>query len=484
MYTSRLAGLVCTLIATAVFSTSANAQSADEAYQEAYELVLSENWSAAGTALRNFASNHSGSKWDDDARYWQCHVSEKQGDNLERVFECYQDFVGDYDGSSWADDAESSMVRVGKRLVDSGHREYDAILKSLGGSLEDDVRLAALDALWQSGDERALDALIGMYDDKASPTFKKKIIFGLSQFESPKASMKLRQIAEGDADMEARKDAIFWIVESGGDDAIDLLESLMSPDQPVEIQKKVVFAYSQLDEAGVDPLINIAKTSEHKDVRKDAVFWLGQTGGPKVVAFYADLLNNSGEPEVQKQALFGLHEMGDSASIRKLGDIARSHESIELRKEAIFWIGQTGSSQATDIIASVEGSNPPAEVMKQIVFVYSQMGESGLDKLENLSRSHPDSKIRKEAMFWIGQSGGARAVRVINDVLDNSNDPEMLDQALFSLGQIDDDAAVERLIDIAKNHNDQDVRKRAVFYLGQSDSEKAKDALLDIVRGN
>lgn len=483
MKMSRIKGIIGALVLLFVADVT-YAQSADEAYQAAYELVLSENWSAASDALRSFSANHSGSKWEDDAQYWQCHAAEKRGDNLERVFECYQEFVSEYDRSSWVDDAESSMVRVGKRLVDSGHREYDAILKSLGSSIEEDVRLAALDALWQSGDAQALEAMVGLYDEGGSPAFKKKIIFGLSQFEDPAANRKLRQIAENDPDMEARKDAIFWIVESGGEEALSLLESLMTQNQSVEIQKQVVFAYSQMDNDGVDPLINIARTSRHEEVRKDAVFWLGQLGGPRVVAFYDELFSNSDDPVIQKQILFGLYEMGDEASVGKLAEVARTHPNVDLRREAIFWIGESNSRQAADLIDSIARSNPPQEVMKQIVFVYSQMGDAGLDKLEEISRNHPDLKVRKDALFWLGQEGGSRATRIVDEVLANSNDPEMLDQALFALGQMESEDAVDRLIDLAKHHENQDVRKRAVFYLGQSDHEKAKAALLDIVRGN
>ena len=484
MNTIRYIGAIAIAMMTAWSVTTASAQSAADDYQAAYELVLDENWNDAANALRSFTRNHADSKWVDDAQYWQCHVSEKKGDNLERVFECYEEFVDDYGSSSWANDAESSMIRVGQRLVSSGKREYEAIIKSLGNSSEEEVRLAALDALWQSGDERALDAILGLYDEGGSKKYRKKLIFGLSQFDSPRAASKLREIALNDENPEIRKDAIFWIVDNGGKDALDLLATLSDPSQPIEVQKQVVFAYSQLDEDGVDPLIKLARTSPHEDIRKDAVFWLGQIGGSEVVAFYDDLLQNSTDPEVQKQVLFGLHEIGGDESLRKLADVAKSNKNVDLRKDAIFWISQTDHQSAPGLIESIAASNPSPEIMKQVVFAYSQMGPDGLRRLNELARSHPDLTVRKESIFWVGQEGGSQATALFDDLLSSSTDEEILGQVVFALGQLDDDAGVDKLIDLAKNSQNAKVRKDAIFWLGQSDSEKARTALLQIVRGN
>ena len=59
----------------------------------------------------------------------------------------------------------------------------------------------------------------------------------------------------------------------------------------LEIRKQAVFALSQrpADES-VPALIRIARTSPHREVRKSALFWLGQSGDPRALALFEELL--------------------------------------------------------------------------------------------------------------------------------------------------------------------------------------------------
>ena len=55
--------------------------------------------------------------------------------------------------------------------------------------------------------------------------------------------------------------------------------------------KKAVFALSQLpkDEA-VPQLIHVAETNKDPVVRKEAFFWLGQSGDPRALTFMESVL--------------------------------------------------------------------------------------------------------------------------------------------------------------------------------------------------
>lgn len=91
---------------------------------------------------------------------------------------------------------------------------------------------------------------------------------------------------------ETRKQAVFWLGQAAGDAATAGLDSL-SRDSNVDrdVQKAVVFAFSQRPrEEGVPALIRIARTHRDPDVRRDAVFWLGQSNDPRAVALFEELL--------------------------------------------------------------------------------------------------------------------------------------------------------------------------------------------------
>jgi hypothetical protein len=52
-----------------------------------------------------------------------------------------------------------------------------------------------------------------------------------------------------------------------------------------------VFALSQLPrDEGVPKLIDVARTNRNPQVRKQAMFWLGQSNDPRALSFFAEVL--------------------------------------------------------------------------------------------------------------------------------------------------------------------------------------------------
>jgi hypothetical protein len=95
-----------------------------------------------------------------------------------------------------------------------------------------------------------------------------------------------------DAPGESRKQAIFWLGQAAGDRATaGLTELADAADDQKEIRESAVFALSQLhDGSGVTSLIKLARTSRHGDVRRNALFWLGQSDDPRALDLFEELL--------------------------------------------------------------------------------------------------------------------------------------------------------------------------------------------------
>ena len=73
--------------------------------------------------------------------------------------------------------------------------------------------------------------------------------------------------------------------------ALVALVGVLADDPETEVKKKAVFALSQLPkEEGVPMLIQVAKTNRNPEVRKQAMFWLGQSRDPRAVTFFEDIL--------------------------------------------------------------------------------------------------------------------------------------------------------------------------------------------------
>jgi len=98
-----------------------------------------------------------------------------------------------------------------------------------------------------------------------------------------------RLVRDSGAMLDSRKEALFWLGQSDAPtaDLVRLYDDL----EPEPLRDHATFVLSQRrDEAAVDKLIDIARHDRDLDVRKRAMFWLGQSRDPKAVKFFRDVL--------------------------------------------------------------------------------------------------------------------------------------------------------------------------------------------------
>ena len=90
-----------------------------------------------------------------------------------------------------------------------------------------------------------------------------------------------------------------------------------------------------------------------------------------------------------------------------------------VRKQAVFWLSQEASEEATRGLTELaESEREDQALRKQAVFALSQLRNGqGIAPMIRLARSDPDPVIRKQAIFWLGQSGDPRAVAFFEEVL-------------------------------------------------------------------
>ncbi len=91
---------------------------------------------------------------------------------------------------------------------------------------------------------------------------------------------------------DRRRTAVFWLSQAAGDAATRALDSIVVDDRgDREVRKQAVFALSQRSgNEGVPALIKIARTNPDPELRKTALFWLGQSNDPRAVDLFEEIL--------------------------------------------------------------------------------------------------------------------------------------------------------------------------------------------------
>jgi hypothetical protein len=102
----------------------------------------------------------------------------------------------------------------------------------------------------------------------------------------------LRLARDDNRPSSLRGNAVFWLGQMAGD-AITKNLTELSGDAAVEreVRKQAVFALSQRPKQdGVPALIQIARTNRDPEIRKTALFWLGQSKDPRALALFEEIL--------------------------------------------------------------------------------------------------------------------------------------------------------------------------------------------------
>jgi HEAT repeat protein len=150
---------------------------------------------------------------------------------------------------------------------------------------------------WISQNPRSGGAeyLIQLYPRLDDDELKERAIFGIAQTSSAEArGWLLERAGDRSESIDLRKNALFWAGQMGGLPAGDL-QGLYDTLSDLEMKEQVIFVASQMsDREAVDFLMEIARSERDEDLRKRALFWLGQSKDPRVSEFLLTLIRGGG----------------------------------------------------------------------------------------------------------------------------------------------------------------------------------------------
>ncbi|MEW5918522.1 MAG: HEAT repeat domain-containing protein, partial [Gemmatimonadota bacterium] len=173
---------------------------------------------------------------------------------------------------------------------DQGH----SALRDLAGSdnTPEEIRSEAIFWLGQKASSENSQFLRDLFKRVRSRELKDKIIFSLSQQRNTGSEQWLLDIAVDQSEStDIRKQALFWAAQNRGI-AFERLAQLYDRTNDAEIKEQLIFGFSQRGNSreAVDKLMSIARTDRDKEMRKKAIFWLGQSRDPRVLDFLAELI--------------------------------------------------------------------------------------------------------------------------------------------------------------------------------------------------
>jgi HEAT repeat protein len=194
------------------------------------------------------------------------------------------------------------LVRNGSRelqknavfsLSQLGGGEGNAALRDLAGSenTPEEIRSESIFWLGQKNSTENGTFLRELFKRVRSHDLKDKIIFSLSQQRGTGSEQWLIDIAMDQSEtIEIRKQALFWAAQNKGV-PFERLAQMYDRTNDTEIKEQLIFGFSQRNSReAVDKLMSIARSDRDKEMKKKAIFWLGQSRDPRVLDFLAELI--------------------------------------------------------------------------------------------------------------------------------------------------------------------------------------------------
>ena len=245
---------------------------------------------------------------------------------------------------------------------------------------------------------------------------------------------------------------VYWLGRANNEESLAYLKALAESNTDRKFAEHCVMALALHDDQRVGGMLKtFVRDSRVEKIRSSAVFWLGQIGGE--LQFLSDLVANEQEAiEVRKQAAFAIGVGKDKSALTTLQTLypvvtnrqvkeqiifaasindnqdeavtflinqASNERDAHLKKQAIFWLGQKAGERSLKALGDTVNSNDEeTEVQKQAVFAISQRArDEAVPLLIRIAKTHAKGAVRKQAMFWLGQTGDERAVAFFKEVL-------------------------------------------------------------------
>lgn len=154
-------------------------------------------------------------------------------------------------------------------------------------------------------------------------------------------------------------------------------------------------------------------------LREDALFWLGHARGAEGLTVVTRVAREDADDEVRSRALFAMSQSREPGRLAAIEQVLRAEQDPDVRREGYFAVSQTGLPGARAILEQAARTEREKDAISGAVFGLSQLPDgAGVDAMIALAKRRDlEPKVRREALFWLGESKDPRASAALDEIL-------------------------------------------------------------------
>ncbi|UCE20968.1 MAG: HEAT repeat domain-containing protein [Candidatus Aminicenantes bacterium] len=240
----------------------------------------------------------------------------------------------------------------------------------------------------------------------------------LHRISKGKSEIQDARMIDLDQTFEFEEQPLYWLGEADNEESFRFLESEFEAGD-LSLQKTLLSAICSHDNPKAHDLLRrIVFGNYAREVRKNAIFWLGNIRDAKSLGYLKEIFKKENNTELKKQAVFAIQLSNEKEAVTELIQIAKNDRNQEIRKNAIFWLGQKASKECVKVLKDVVQGDEDVELKNHAVFAISRLPkDQSVPMLIDNAKTNKSSEVRKKAIFWLGQTGDERALKFFEEIL-------------------------------------------------------------------
>jgi HEAT repeat protein len=221
------------------------------------------------------------------------------------------------------------------------------------GSEDPELRKTAIGRL--ADREGAFDNLVRLYDADRGSDIRERLLNVFADSDDPRALAKLLEVARTGDNVELRKFAQRRLGDKNSEAMLDELLRIYQTENDADVKRNILNALSDMDSPrAAVKLREIARNpAEDATLRRHVINHIGERDDAQTVELLISLYDAEQNPDIKRALLNALGDSNQKIALRKLMQIARADASLDLRRQAIRQIGQSKDPEALRFLEDI-----------------------------------------------------------------------------------------------------------------------------------
>lgn len=352
---------------------------ASRRYSSAKRALNKRDWERA-IELFNDVIEDGGAK-SDGALYWMAYAQYRMG-SADEALATLQRLESEHSGSRWLNDAAALKAEIQQRGGQPYSPEDDA---------KEEMKELALQGMISAECERAMPVLERFLQGNQSPRLKARALFVVSQKKCPRAGEILAKFARGDSNPDIQMKAIQYLGIFGGAQNRQLLADIYSSTEDIDVRKRILRSFMVAKDK--EKLLQVAREESDEGLRGEAGHQLGMLNAKTELR---ELYRAESSTAVKKKLLQGMLMANDAEGLML---IIREEKDVDLQLRALRNLGVCRSDKAKPFLIELYGPDQPAKVRKGVLHALFMAHAD--QALIDIARKETDPVLKKDAVKWL-----------------------------------------------------------------------------------